>query len=57
LSDVDGAVLAAIAAVLSTSRAESQPRRVETQPAWTIAMRRPELSLEEIAALRRGTRR
>jgi hypothetical protein len=56
LSDVNGAVLAAIAAVLSAGRVESQSR-VETQPAWTIAMRRPELSLDEIAALRRGTRR
>ena len=56
LSEVDGAVLAAIAVALSAGRAQSQPP-VETQPAWTIAMRRPELSLDEIAALRRGMRR
>jgi hypothetical protein len=56
LSEVDGAVLAAIAVALSAASVESQPP-IETQPAWTIAMRRPELSLDEIAALRRGTRR
>jgi hypothetical protein len=56
LSEVNGAVLAAIAVALSVRRVGSQPSDA-SQPAWTIAMRRPELSLDEIAALRRGTRR
>jgi hypothetical protein len=50
-----GAVLAAIAAALSARSAEVDRAR-KVVPAWTIAMRSPELSIDEIAALRHGMR-